>query len=51
MISTETENELDWLDLVSPVPDTSKLQAREYIHMDFGFPRGKKKKRNPLEGS
>lgn len=28
MISTETENELDWLDLVSPVPDTSKLQAR-----------------------
>jgi transposase InsO family protein len=36
-----TDN-IDWLDLNSPVTQDTPLQAGEMYHMDFGFPRGQK---------
>jgi hypothetical protein len=32
--------EVDWLDLILPIPNPENLQIGEILHMDFGFPRG-----------
>jgi hypothetical protein len=50
LVTLQACNELDWLDLLSPITDSKKLVIGEYIHMDFGFPRGKSLKDGDQDG-
>ncbi len=40
LITVQAPDELDWLTLASPIDNERQLHIGEYIHMDFGFPRG-----------
>jgi dUTP pyrophosphatase len=50
LVTLQACNELDWLDLVSPITVSTNLAIGEYIHMDFGFPRGKSLKEEDKDG-
>jgi hypothetical protein len=36
----ENEDPIDYLDLVSPIPEGAELRNAEQFHVDFGFARG-----------